>query len=231
MCGRYTLSTPAEVIAELFELDEVPALEPRYNIAPTQEAPVVRLDPRGPTPRRRLHLLRWGLVPWWADDPTIGNRMINARAESAAEKRAFADHLRRHRCLVVADGFYEWRKEEGGKQPYWIHRPDGRPFAFAGLWSRWRPRDEPAGGEKLDTFTILTVDAAPAVRPLHDRMPAILDPADWSAWLDPARDDPAAAQALLARADGGLTLRRVGRRVNKPDHDAPDCIEALAAEA
>lgn len=235
MCGRYTLSAPAEVIAELFELDEVPELERRYNIAPTQEAPVVRVDPRGPEPRRRLDLLRWGLVPWWADDPSIGNRMINGRAETAAEKPAFGDLFRRHRCLVLADGFYEWRKEEGGKQPYWIHRPDERPFAFAGLWSRWRGGPErPAGaeGEKLDTFTILTVDAAPEIRDLHDRMPAILDPADWSAWLDPALQDPAAVHALLARADDDhrLALRRVSRRVNKPDVDEPGCIEALAAE-
>jgi putative SOS response-associated peptidase YedK len=227
MCGRYTLSAPAEVIAELFELAEVPALERRYNIAPTQEAPVVRLARGGD---RRLHLLRWGLVPFWADDPAIGNRMINCRAETAADKPAFRDHFRRHRCLVVADGFYEWRKETGGKQPYWIHRPDGLPFAFAGLWSRWTDRrKEPE--ERLDTFTILTVDAAPNLRHLHDRMPAILDPGDWAAWLDPKLERPADLHALLARADGTtLTTRRVSRRVNKADEEGPDCIEALSAE-
>jgi putative SOS response-associated peptidase YedK len=229
MCGRYTLSAPADVVAELFELAEVPALERRYNIAPTQEAPVVRLARDG---GRRLHLLRWGLVPYWADDPSIGSRMINCRAETAAEKPAYRDHLRRHRCLVVADGFYEWRAEAGGKQPYWIHRPDGLPFAFAGLWSRWNggpAKTDP--DERLDTFTIVTVDAAPNLRDLHDRMPAILDPGDWSAWLDPHLQRPADLHALLARADGAtLATRRVGRRVNKADEEGPECIEALSAE-
>ena len=231
MCGRYTLSAPADVIAELFELAEVPELERRYNIAPTQEAPVVRLA-RGPEPRRRLHLLRWGLVPYWADDPSIGGRMINCRAESAADKPAFRDHFRRHRCLVVADGFYEWRQEAGGKQPYWIHRPDGLPFAFAGLWSRWTGGPEqPGAAPKLDTFTIVTVDASPNLLDLHDRMPAILDPADWAAWLDPEVQRPADVHALLARAEGrALATRRVGRRVNKATEDGPDCIEALSAE-
>lgn len=239
MCGRYTLSAPADVVAELFELSAVPAIEPRYNIAPTQEAPVVRLDRGG---GRRLHLLRWGLVPYWAGDPSIGNRMINCRAETAAEKPAYRDHFRRHRCLVVADGFYEWRTEAGGKQPYWIHRPGGLPFAFAGLWSRWTGGPAGAdGGEsaesaertrELDTFTIVTVDASPNLRDLHDRMPAILHPADWSAWLDRRLQSPEEVHALLARADGtALTTRRVSRRVNKPDADGPDCIEALSAEA
>lgn len=227
MCGRYTLSAPADVVAELFELAEVPALERRYNIAPTDEAPVVRLARGG---GRRLHLLRWGLVPYWADDPSIGNRMINCRAETAADKPAYRDHFRRHRCLVVADGFYEWRTEDGGKQPYWIHHPDGLPFAFAGLWSRWKGGPEKTDGEsKLDTFTVVTVDASPNLRDLHDRMPAILDPDDWAAWLDPAIQRPADLQALLTRADGTrLTTRRVSRRVNQPDEDDAGCIEALS---
>jgi putative SOS response-associated peptidase YedK len=169
-------------------------------------------------------------VPYWADDPSIGNRMINCRAETAAEKPAYRDHFRRHRCLVVADGFYEWRAEAGGKQPYWIHRPDGRPFAFAGLWSRWRGGKEQ--DVKLDTFTIVTVDAAPSLRDLHDRMPAILDPADWAAWLDPRIERPADVHALLARAEGAtLATRRVSRRVNKADEEGPGCVEALSAEA
>ncbi|HUO87450.1 MAG TPA: SOS response-associated peptidase [Thermoanaerobaculia bacterium] len=228
MCGRYTLSVPADVVAELFELATVPALEPRYNIAPTQEAPVVRRVERSPAtggegPYRRLDLLRWGLVPYWADSPAIGNRLINARSETAAERPAFRDAFRRHRCLVVADGFYEWRREAGGKQPYWIHRPDGRAFAFAGLWSRWG-----RGEARFDSFTILTVEASPEIAPLHDRMPAILDPAAWDGWLDPRRSDPGDLQALLAGADGAtLTLRRVARRVNTPHHDEPDCIEPL----
>ncbi|HEX2163312.1 MAG TPA: SOS response-associated peptidase [Thermoanaerobaculia bacterium] len=227
MCGRYTLTVPAEVVAELFALDEVPELAPRYNIAPTQEAPVIRLDPRPDPPRRRLHLLRWGLVPYWADDPSIGNRMINCRVETAAEKPAYREVFRRHRCLVVADGFYEWKKDPGGKQPFWAHRPDGRPFAFAGLWSRWRH-----GGGRLDTYTILTTEPSPHLAPLHDRMPAILDPADWSAWLDPEVSDPVELRAMIARADGrDLALRPVGRQVNTASYDEPDCVEPLTAPA
>jgi putative SOS response-associated peptidase YedK len=224
MCGRYTLSAPAEVVAELFELAEVPALERRYNIAPTQEAPVVRLARDG---GRRLHLLRWGLVPYWADDPSIGSRMINCRAESAAEKPAYRDHFRRHRCLVVADGFYEWRAEAGGKQPYWIHRPDGEPFAYAGLWSRWDK-----AGEPLDTFTILTRDAHPEIAAIHPRMPVVVARDDWAAWLDPALTDREPLADLLRRSTGaGLVTRRVSRRVNSPAHDVPEVLREEPEEA
>ena len=141
MCGRYTLSSPADLIADLFGLTEMPELALRFNIAPTQEAPVVRVRREAGVPgtagRRRLDLLRWGLIPFWADDPRIGNRMINARAESIATKPAFRRSYEKRRCLVVTDGFYEWQKVGGGgKQPYRIHRRDDRPFAFAGLWDR-----------------------------------------------------------------------------------------------
>jgi putative SOS response-associated peptidase YedK len=228
MCGRYTLSVPADVVAELFELATVPALEPRYNIAPTQEAPVVRrverpASPECSGPHRRLDLLRWGLVPYWADSPAIGSRLINARAETVAEKPAFRDAFRRHRCLVAADGFYEWKPEPGGKQPYWIHRPDGRPFAFAGLWSRWG-----RGEARFDSFTILTVEASPEIAPLHDRMPAILDPRAWERWLDPRLSDPAELGALLATAGGDdLAVRRVGCQVNTATYDEADCLEGM----
>lgn len=227
MCGRYTLSVPAEVVAELFELSAVPPLAPRHNIAPTQEAPVVRRVERPDGPIRRLDLLRWGLVPHWAESPAIGARLINCRAETAAEKPAFRDGFRRHRCLVIADGFYEWTREAGGRQPFWIHRPDGRPFAFAGLWSRWG-----RGDSRFDSFTILTVEAGPTVAPLHDRMPAILHPEDRARWLDPQLREPAELQALLARAAGDdLVARRVDRRVNTATYDEPDCIEPISAPA
>ncbi|HXU34329.1 MAG TPA: SOS response-associated peptidase, partial [Thermoanaerobaculia bacterium] len=137
MCGRYTLTTPPELIADLFEIEGVPTFAPRWNVAPTQEAAVVRVP--APGEKRRLDFLRWGLVPAWAEDPSIGNRMINARAETAAEKPSFKRSLQKQRCLVVADGFYEWRKDGKVKQPIWTHRKDGRPFAFAGLWASWRP--------------------------------------------------------------------------------------------
>lgn len=240
MCGRYTLTVPTEVVAELFGVnapldDDVRLFEPRYNVAPTQDVPVIRAADAGRTretaaavagdepaaaPRRRLDLLRWGLVPWWADDPSVGNRMINARAESAPDKPAYRDSFRSRRCLVAADGFYEWAAETGGKQPYWIHAPDGRPFAFAGLWSRWRK----GGGDPLETFTILTRDAAPGIRHLHDRMPVILDPADHDLWLDPANDDPAALAAAIERARTDFSTRRVDRRVNRPENDAPELL-------
>jgi len=148
MCGRYTLTTPGETVAELVELDEAPRLAPRYNIAPTQESAVVRLA----AGRRSLLSLRWGLVPYWAAEPGIGNRMINARSETAAEKPAFRSSMRRRRCLVPADGFFEWRRTAAGKQPYLIRLAGGGPFTFAGLWDRWVPHD----GEPIESFTILT---------------------------------------------------------------------------
>jgi putative SOS response-associated peptidase YedK len=226
MCGRYTLTAPGEIVAEIFELVDVPPILPRYNLAPTQEAAVVRIVKPGAP--RTLAALRWGLIPYWAQDPAIGNRMINARAESVAEKPAYRDSFRRRRCLVPADGFYEWKKLDAKtKQPYLIHRQDRRPFAFAGLWSSWR---SPESGP-LETFTILTTSPNDLMRRLHDRMPVILDPRDYAAWLDPANRDAAHLQSLLAPApDGGWQATPVSRAVNHPAHDAPDCIEPLVAE-
>jgi putative SOS response-associated peptidase YedK len=228
MCGRYTLSSPGDALAEVFGLPEVPQIPLRFNIAPTQESAVVRvLRPGEP---RRLDLLRWGLVPWWAPDPAIGNRLINARSESAVEKPAFRDSFERRRCLVPADGFYEWKSlGKRLKQPFLIRRPDRRPFAFAGLWSRWRPRE---GGEPLETYTILTTDADERIGDLHNRMPVILEPAQFDLWLDPAERDPARVLPLLAPGGGGdLELVPVSTKVNKPENDAPDCVEPLAGPA
>jgi putative SOS response-associated peptidase YedK len=226
MCGRYTLTSPGEVVAEIFELVDVPPIPPHYNLAPTQEAAVVRVA--GPGAPRTLDWLRWGLIPAWASDPAIGNRMINARAESAADKPAFRDSFRRQRCLVAADGFYEWRKLDAKtKQPYLIRRQDRLPFAFAGLWSAWRGA---AADRPLATFTILTTSPNELLRPLHDRMPVILDRRDFAAWLDPANRDTAALQALLAPAPtAGWEAVAVSRAVNNPAHDEPDCIEPLTA--
>jgi putative SOS response-associated peptidase YedK len=230
MCGRYTLSSPGEVVAELFELVDVPPILPRYNLAPTQEAAVVRITRRGAP--RTLDQLRWGLIPTWAQDPAIGNRMINARAESAAEKPAYRDSFFRRRCLVPADGFYEWKKlERKTRQPYLIRRQDRLPFAFGGLWSWWRDWHAP-GSEAIETFTILTTQPNDLVRPLHDRMPVILERQDFAAWLDPANTDVAGLRPLLAPpAAAGWEAVPVSRAVNSPDHDAPDCIEPLLAEA
>ena len=225
MCGRYTLTASGEDVADLFALEDVPALLPRYNLAPTQEAAVVRVvAPRAP---RTLDLLRWGLIPYWAQDPAIGNRMINARAESVAEKPSYRDSFQRRRCLIPADGFYEWKKAGKAKQPYLIRRRDRRPFAFAGLWSTWRDRNTPNAVPR-ETFTILTTSPNDLLRPLHDRMPVILDPTDFAPWLDPANRHAAALQALLqpAPVDAWETLP-VRTVVNSPAHDAPDCIEPL----
>jgi putative SOS response-associated peptidase YedK len=228
MCGRYTLTSSGEQVATLFDLVEMPQLQARYNMAPTQEAPVVRmLAPGGP---RLLSALRWGLVPYWADDPAIGNRMINARSESVAEKPAYRTSFKKKRCLVVTDGFYEWKKAGKAKQPYLIRRRDRQPFAFAGLWSSWK---NPAAPEQpLETFTILTTGANGTIRELHDRMPVILDRADFGLWLDPGVGEADRLLPLLVpAADDLLETFPVSRSVNSPAHDAADCIEPLVDHA
>ncbi|MBV8199008.1 MAG: SOS response-associated peptidase [Acidobacteria bacterium] len=234
MCGRYTLTAPGEIVAELFELVDVPPILPRYNLAPTQEAAVVRVV--APDAPRTLAALRWGLIPYWAEDPVIGNRMINARAESLADRPAYRDSFRRRRCLVPADGFYEWKKLGAKiKQPYLIHRQDRRPFAFAGLWDSWRllgsaPGPGPGDG-RIESFTIITTQPNGLLRPLHDRMPVILDPRDYAAWLDPANRNAARLKSLLAPApDAGWQATPVSRAVNVATYDAPDCIEPLVSD-
>jgi putative SOS response-associated peptidase YedK len=226
MCGRYTLSSPNDAIADLFEMPELPFLPARYNVAPTQEAAVVRvLKPGEP---RQLDLLRWGLVPYWAENLSIGNRMINARSESVAEKPAFRRSFRKQRCLVATDGFYEWKKMGKLKQPYHIRRKDHRPFAFAGLWERWKDPE----GRLIDTFTILTTSANELIRPLHDRMPVILARKDFGLWLDPAVNDPERLQELLVPAPGEeMETVPVSRTVNSPAYDACDCIAPLVDDS
>lgn len=222
MCGRYTLTTPAEDLTEVFGVEEPSfELEPRYNICPTQRAPVVarRRD------RRRMGLLQWGLVPHWAEDPSIGRRLVNARSESVARAPAFREAFRGRRCLVPADGFYEWKARGGGpKTPHWVHRPDRRPFAMAGLWARWTDPDD--RDRPLHTFSILTRDAVPELRDLHERMPVLLDEEGRRIWLDPASGAEALAGAL-ARPPGPLRFHAVSRRVNRPAHDGPECIEPV----
>ena len=167
MCGRFTLRKPAGEVAEAFDVPEVFEYPPRFNIAPTQDVPVIRLAADRAV--RDLGLLHWGLIPSWAADPAMGNRMINARAETVATKPAFRHAFKAKRCLVVADAFYEWRKLDGRKQPYLIHLRDDRPFAFAGLWERWD-----RGGEPIESCTIITTEANELMTPIHDRMPVIV---------------------------------------------------------
>lgn len=223
MCGRYTLSSPGDEVALLFDLPEVPQLPLRYNLAPTQESAVVRVV--APGEPRRLDFLRWGLIPYWAKEAAIGNRMINARSEGVAEKPAFKHSFRKKRCLIPADGFYEWKKEGKVKQPFLIHRIDRKPFAFAGLWSVWR---DPEKGIPVETFTILTTSPNDLMRPLHDRMPVIIPPESFELWLDPKVEDPEKLQPLLAPlVPDGFEAFPVSRAVNSPAHDAADCIEPL----
>jgi putative SOS response-associated peptidase YedK len=224
MCGRFKLVTLDEQAAVEFGVPFVPP-NPRYNIAPTQSTLAVRVAGTG---GREWAGLRWGLVPSWAKDLSIGARMINARCETAAQRPAFRDALRRRRCLVPADGFYEWAAGEAGRRrPFLIRRVDRRPFAFAGLWERWSP----PGVEPVETFTILTTAPNDILAPLHDRMPVILSPDAFDSWLDPDVRDPEGLRRLFVPAPAaGWEVLAVGPFVNRPTLDAPVCAEPLVED-
>jgi putative SOS response-associated peptidase YedK len=215
MCSRYFLDADGNIIAYTFRVPVNEAIGRRYNIAPTQAAPVVRVDAAG---ARESAMLRWGLVPPWAKDIAVGNRMINARSEGIEAKPTFREAVRERRCLVPATGFYEWKGVPGRKQPYAIGTADRPLFAFAGVWERFQPR----GGDPIETFAIVTTDAAPAVQPIHDRMPVIVRPEDEDAWLGGSLDD---ARALLKPYEEPLSIRAVNRAVSDPRHEAPDCLD------
>jgi putative SOS response-associated peptidase YedK len=222
MCGRFTLTDPDADLAVQFNLPEIPGMQPRYNIAPTQPVAAVRLAAESAA--REMVLLHWGLIPFWAKDPGIGNRMINARSETAAEKPAFRAAFKRRRCLVVADGFYEWQKQNGWKQPFYIRMKDERPFAFAGLWEHW----EGEGGNVVESCTLLTTKPNDLIRPLHNRMPVILHPRDYGLWLDVEIQDKEQLQPLLGPFPGDdMDAYPVSRFVNKPQNDDPRCIDPL----
>jgi putative SOS response-associated peptidase YedK len=220
MCGRFTLFASPETIQAEFDLPAVPVnLAPRYNIAPTQAVAVIANHTE-----RRLELFQWGLIPSWAKDPSIGSRMINARAETLAEKPSFRTALRKRRCLILADGFYEWRKDGGGKTPFFIHLRSGRPFALAGLWEVWQTPD----GVALPTCTIITTGPNNLVAALHDRMPVILPPDAYERWLDPEPQAPAdLAPLLVSYPADAMNLYAVSRAVNSPTNDSPVCIEPV----
>lgn len=220
MCGRYALHTHPDIIALQFGVAEAPPMKPRFNIAPTQEAPVVRVDA---AQKRELALLRWGLIPPWSKDPSIGARMINARAESIADKPSFRNAFRRRRCLVPADGYYEWKVEGGRKQPYFLQLASGESFAMAGLWEQWRSPE----GKLVETYAIVTIEAAGTARRIYDRMPVILAQPEYEAWLCSA--DP---EALLRPWAGpAFSVRRVSPRVNSPRVDDPQCLDEAGREA
>ncbi len=219
MCGRFTLTASAEALQELFPLFDWSVLPPRYNIAPTQKIVAVRRDEKSGQPQ--LALLRWGLIPSWADDPKIGYRLINARAETAASKATFRSAFKQRHCLVLADGFFEWQKTGAAKQPYYLRLKDGQPFAFAGLWEHWHKDDQ-----AIDSCTILTTEANDLVRPVHDRMPVILDRGRFDRWLDAAANGD--WQALLQPFPSeAMTAYPVNSRVNNVRHDDPTCIAAV----
>jgi putative SOS response-associated peptidase YedK len=219
MCGRYTLSTPAGRLAEELQLDSTVEVPPSYNVAPTQQVAAVLEDEGG----RRLEMFRWGLVPSWADDPDIGSRMINARSETAPEKPSFRRAFRGRRCLIPADGFYEWKREEGGKQPYYFRMQDGRPFAFAGLWESWDK-----GDGTLRTCTILTTRANPVLEGIHDRMPVILPRDAYNAWLDPDADREELGELMIPYPHDDLEAYPVSRFVNSPRNNDERCVEPAA---
>jgi putative SOS response-associated peptidase YedK len=224
MCGRFTLLVPAEELAQAFDLPAVPeVVPPRYNIAPTQPVAIVRLD--RDRQQRELAYVNWGLIPSWADDPAIGNRMINARAETAAEKPAFRAAFKYRRCLVPASGFYEWQRRNGAKQPYYIYPAKGLVLGLAGLWERWVHPD----GSEIQSCTILTTTPSDDVSRLHNRMPLILDPADYSTWLSSDGANLDELQHLLRPApEGTLAAEPVSTFVNRPGNEGPECITPLA---
>lgn len=223
MCGRYTLTADMSDLERLDWYDELLSdHRPRYNIAPTQDAPVIARNKEGV---RGLLDMRWGLVPFWADDPDMGNRMINARSETVHSKPAFRAAFGSRRCVVITDGFYEWQEQSGGpKQPYWIHRPDQSVFAFAGLWESWKEQEE---DDPLLTFTILTRDATKELKPIHERMPVILDDGGRETWLEEEASPDALKDLLKSEPPGSLESRPVSTYVNKPDNRGPECIEPV----
>jgi putative SOS response-associated peptidase YedK len=218
MCGRFAFYSPSEATAALFGVSGAPPVEARYNIAPTQYVAAIR---KGEDGARELTMLRWGLVPSWARDPSIGNRMINARAETVAEKPAFRAAFRHRRCLVLADGFYEWRREGSVKTPYYISAADGQPFAIAALWENWNSKDS---DESIQSTTLITTAADAFMAALHHRMPVVLDPATAATWLD------GGTEALAYALGHGPELRAwpVDRRVNNARNEGEDLIEAAS---
>ena len=222
MCGRFTLNTPAQIIAEFFKLSEVPDIKPRYNIAPTQSIATVKVDSE--KIERQFQFMRWGLIPSWAKDMKIGSHTINARSETVAEKPAFRSAIKHRRCLIIADGFYEWQPQGKKKQPYYFTMANGEPFAFAGLWENW----ESPEAENIVSCSIITTAANSTVQPVHDRMPVILPQGNWEQWLDPSVDKAQEVLPLLQPYDpAAMKANAVSTIVNSPTRDSPECIQTI----
>ena len=220
MCGRYTLRTPVETLVERFEINEYPSsITPSYNIAPSQGVAAVIAE----NGKRKLEMLHWGLIPSWAKDPEVGNKMINARAETVAEKPSYRKAFKERRCLILADGFYEWQKTDSGKQPFYIRMEDESPFAFAGLWESWQ------NGREIRSCTIITTSPNEVAAQVHNRMPVILHPEDYEIWLDPDFDEREPLTTLLKPFPAeAMEAYPVSRKVNRPANNDPEVIEPAA---
>jgi putative SOS response-associated peptidase YedK len=227
MCGRFALISPGEALIEQFGLrpeitTSVSSLTPRYNIAPTQPVAAIRLAPDSQT--KELTFFRWGLIPSWAKDMKMGSRLINARSETVAEKPSFRAAFKRRRCLIPADGFYEWQRQGSQKQPMYIHAVDHKLFALAGLWETWHA----ANGSAIDTCTILTTGPNELMQPIHNRMPVIIEPPDYSLWLNPEPQPDRALHLLRPYPAEQMAAHAVSTVVNNPRNDTPECIAPLA---
>ncbi|MEE8602765.1 SOS response-associated peptidase [Euzebya tangerina] len=232
MCGRYVATEDADGLLKMFVVDERdPRAKdsrshwdgaPNYNVAPTDSVPAIVLHEG----HRVLTSFRWGLVPFWAKDAKIGARMINARSETIEEKSAFAQSFERRRCLLPADGFYEWQKASGKKLPWFVRRTDGRPMVFAGIWASWRPKDEP-DTDRLLTCAILTTDANQVLAPIHDRMPVVIEEADFDLWLDPQADEADLKRLLRPSPDAAVERFRVSTRANSVANNDPSLLEPV----
>jgi len=220
MCGRFALTAPASTITEIFQVDVLPDVLPRYNVAPSQQVPAV-VERDGV---RQMGMFRWGLIPRWAKDKKIGYRTINARGETVAKKPSYRAAFKRRRCLVIADGFYEWKRlSKKDKIPHLIQLDDGRPFGMAGLWERWVDPDD---GEEVLSCTIITTGPNDMMTEIHDRMPVILPPDHWDTWLDESNDDKEQLQELLVPYPSeGMRHRSVSTHVNNARHEGPSVQE------
>lgn len=221
MCGRFSLIATGEEVAEHYGLTQLPLLAPRYNIAPTQPVAAVRLAAESDA--RELTYFQWGLIPSWSKDPGSGSQLINARSETAAEKPSFRTAFKRRRCLIPSSGFYEWQKVGSGKQPMYIHPAHGDLMSFAGLWEYWHSPD----GSELETCTILTTGPNALMTPIHNRMPVIIEPVDYTMWLDPETPTDQLMHLLRPAADGLLAAYAVSTTVNNPRNEVPEAMAPL----
>lgn len=224
MCGRYAQRTDPKKLAKEFKVTEVPAVEPRYNIAPTQDILAVYESPDG----REMTFYKWGLIPSWSKDSSMGTRLINARSETVSEKPAFRGAFKQRRCIIPADGFYEWQRTAGTKQPFFFRMRDEKPFGFAGLWERW----EGEGGKVINSCAILTTEANEVLQPVHDRMPVILHPDDYALWLGgDARELDHIKEMLRPYPAEEMVGHAVGASVNSPRNQGAALIERAAVNS